>query len=151
MSRAARGAIDSLRLERVPPDRKIEAIRTIPLFARCTSKELRLIAARVDVVDFRAGKVLTRQGSQGRECFVLLAGTVNVERDGNRLATLGPGDIIGEASLIARMPRTATVVAANDGQALVLTDRDFAQLVRDVPDLALHVLEAIGRRLPSWL
>ena len=121
------------------------------MFGRCSTKELRDIAAAADVLDVRETQVLTRQGAIGRECFVLLEGTANVERDGRRLATLGPGDIIGEASLIARMPRTATVVAATDGRALVLTERDFAKLVRDLPDLGLHVLAALGERIPSWL
>ena len=77
-------------------DDKVELLRNVPLFSACSKKELRRIAALADELEFREGKILTRQGGPGREMFILLDGTVKVERNGVQVNALGPGDFLGE-------------------------------------------------------
>jgi CRP/FNR family transcriptional regulator, cyclic AMP receptor protein len=133
---------------RLHRDQKVDMLSQVPLFAGCSKKELRTIATLADEIDLRQGKVLTRQGAPGREFFVLLEGTVEVVRDGERIDTLGEGDFFGELALISNIPRTATVTATAPIRALVVFGRDFRRLLEEDAAIARKVLEAMAERMP---
>jgi CRP-like cAMP-binding protein len=133
---------------RLHRDQKVDMLSQVPLFAGCSKKELRMIATLADEIDLRQGKVLTRQGAPGREFFVLLEGTVEVVRDGERIDTLGEGDFFGELALISNIPRTATVTATAPIRALVVFGRDFRRLLEEDAAIARKVLEAMAERMP---
>jgi len=126
---------------------KVELIKRVPLFAHCSKRELREVAQLADEIDLREGKEMTRQGSRGREFFVLLEGTANVTKNGRRINTLGPGDFFGEIALVSDTPRTATVTATSPVRALVVTDRSFRRLLEDSPSIQSKVLTALAERL----
>jgi CRP/FNR family cyclic AMP-dependent transcriptional regulator len=126
---------------------KIEHIRAVPLFSRCSKKELAEVAKLADEIDFRPGKELTREGRTGREFFVLLDGEAEVRRKGRKLRTLGPGDFFGEIALIAHTPRTATVTTTTDVELLVITAQSFRTLLDHQPPIAAKVLAALAERL----
>ena len=128
-------------------NQKIDLIRKVPLFARCSRHELKEIAMLADEIDLKEGKEMTRQGTPGREFFVLLEGKADVKKDGRRLNTLGPGDFFGEIALVSREPRTATVIATSPVRALVITDRSFRRLLDDAPRVQTKVMEAMAERL----
>ena len=133
-------------------DRKVELISKVPLFSHCSKKELQQIAQAADEIDLPAGKILTREGDRGREFFVLLDGTAEVEKSGEQIRTLGAGDFLGEIALVSREPRTATVTTTSPARALVITDRAFRALLDRVPEIQVKVLEALAKRLaPSTL
>ena len=92
----------------------LENLRRIPMFSGCTNKELERLARAGDEIDMEAGTLLADQGQTGREAFVVLEGSVSVRRNGRKVATLGPGAIVGELSLLDHGPRTATVVCDTD-------------------------------------
>ena len=102
-----------------------------------------------DELDFREGKELTKEGSAGREFFVIVEGSAEVTRGRKKLRTLSDGDFFGEISLITRMPRTATVTTLSPVRALVVTDRSFRSLLRDQPEIQRKVLEVLGQRLDA--
>jgi CRP/FNR family cyclic AMP-dependent transcriptional regulator len=128
-------------------NQKVELIKRVPLFARCSKRDLEKIAGIADEIDLREGKVLMREGGRGSEFFILLEGGVDVEKDGRRINTLGPGDFFGEIALISRSPRTATVTTTSPVLALVITDRSFRRLLEETPEVQLKVLEALAARL----
>ena len=123
------------------------AIGKVPLFARCSKRELTEIASLADEVDIPEGKELIREGERGREFFVLVDGNAEVRRHGERVKSLGPGDFFGEIALITSVPRTATVTAASPVRALVVSDQAFRSLLDRVPPLQLKVLETLAERL----
>ena len=106
----------------------------MPLFAGCTRKELERIARSGDEITMTAGSLIVDQGQTGREAFVVLDGTVTVKRNGRKVATLGPGAIVGELSLLDHGPRTATVVCETDCTLFVISQRHFLGVLDDVPD-----------------
>ncbi|HEY7207877.1 MAG TPA: cyclic nucleotide-binding domain-containing protein [Gaiellaceae bacterium] len=130
-------------------DAKIELIRRVPLFSRCSKKDLQAIASVADELDFREGKVLTKEGSPGREFFILVEGTADVRRGGRKLRTLDAGDFFGELALLTGRPRTATVTTTSPARALIVTERSFKNLLRQASQLQARVLEAVVERLPQ--
>ena len=132
---------------RLGGNQKIDLIRKVPLFARCSRAELKEIALLADEIDLHEGTEMTRQGAPGREFFVLLDGTADVKKNRRRVNTLGPGDFFGEIALVSREPRTATVIATSPVRALVITDRSFRRLLDDAPQVQTKVMEAMAQRL----
>src|SRR5919202_2899926 len=136
---------------RLGKDAKVELIRQVPLFSRCSKAELRAVAAVADEIDLREGKELTKQGASGREFFVLLDGGAEVRRNGRKIRTLGKGDFLGEIALISKSPRTATVTTTEPTRALVLTAQNFDRLLRTNPKIQRGVIEALADRLAPEL
>ena len=128
-------------------DPKIELLRRLPLFAAASTRELQDVASRADEIDVPAGYTLTREGERGREFVVLLDGSATVEHDGEVIATLGPGDFLGEIALLLYTARTATVRTTTPSRLLVITDRDFRALVDAIPSFGLEVYAAAHARL----
>jgi CRP-like cAMP-binding protein len=129
-------------------DHRVDFLRAVPLFAACSKRELRRIAAIADEIDVGEGKLLARQGDPGRELFVMLEGTVKVERNGEQVNALGPGDFVGEGALLLRKPRNATVTTTSPVRALVITDNSFQRLLEEDPKIAAKVQETAAARLP---
>jgi CRP/FNR family transcriptional regulator, cyclic AMP receptor protein len=130
-------------------DAKVELLKRTPLFSGCTKSELRELAKTADELDLREGTVLIREGRPGREFFVLIEGTAEVTKNGEKIADLGPGDWLGEIALITDSPRTATVTATSPLDVLVITDRRFRSVVETMPSIALKMLASVGERLAS--
>jgi len=125
----------------------IEHLRGIPLFAECSPNELALIASNVNEHHASSGDVLIREGSSGREFFVIVEGTASVLVGATPVATLGPGDFAGEVALLDHGVRTASVVAVTDLVAEVSTQREFAALLVGVPGLAQKLLVGLAQRV----
>jgi CRP-like cAMP-binding protein len=132
-------------------DPKVAAMSKVPLFARCSKRELATIATLADEVDLPAGKVLATEGDRGREFFVVLEGSADVRHDGLDLPPLGAGDFFGEIALVTDKARTATVTATTPMRALVITDRAFRELLRNSPEIQGKVLAAVADRLAATL
>jgi CRP/FNR family cyclic AMP-dependent transcriptional regulator len=123
----------------------------VPLFARCSKKELAKIAGLADEIDIPTGKVLTREGDRGREFFVVLEGSADVTHETQSLPPLGAGDFFGEIALVTDKARTATVTATSPMRTLVITDRAFRELLRNSPEIQGKVLSAVADRLAATL
>jgi CRP/FNR family transcriptional regulator, cyclic AMP receptor protein len=126
---------------------KLDLIKRVPLFSSASKHELGEIAGIADEIDLPEGKVLIAEGDTGREFFVLIEGSADVERGGKKVASIGPGDFFGEISLIAKTPRNATITTTSPVRALVITDRAFRQLLDRSPEIAVGVLTALAERL----
>jgi CRP-like cAMP-binding protein len=126
---------------------KTDLIRRVPLFGSASKAELEEIASIADEIDLPEGKALITEGDTGREFFVLVEGTADVERGGKKVASIGPGDFFGEIALIAKTPRNATITTTSPVRALVITDRAFRQLLDHSPHIAVGVLTALAERL----
>lgn len=101
----------------------------MPLFADLSPTELDLLLARFTPVAASAGEAIIRQGDPGDRFYVVRSGAVRVERDGQDLARLGPGDAFGEIALLLDVPRTATVTALQTTALLALDAHDFRDVL----------------------
>lgn len=133
------------------PDRKTDPILAIlaevALFRQCSPQELRAVTRICTIIDVETGAVLMEQGAKGMEAFVVVEGTAEVEIDGDVVATVGPGEPLGELALLDRGPRTGTVRATTPMRVLVLSAQEFGKLLHDHPAVTRLILRATGARL----
>ena len=130
---------------------KIDLLRRIPLFAQCSKSDLQRIARIAEEIDFEAGTLLMREGERGHEVFVVISGQLEVwrRREGGQIASLGPGEVVGEMALISKKPRNATVRAATPVHLLRIRDTDFLRLLDQIPELWLKIASALADRVPD--
>ena len=128
-------------------DQKLELLLGVPLFARLEREELEEIGRITEEMDAPAGKELTHEGRHEGYFFVIVTGTVRVERGGQKLNTLGDGDFLGEIALLDGGPRTATATTESPTALLAMTHQRFAQLLDASPSVRAAILEELGRRL----
>jgi CRP-like cAMP-binding protein len=131
----------------VANDPRVDRLRKVPLFAGCTEKQLAFIATRVEDIDLPAGKVLTEQGKSGGEFFIVLSGEAEVKHDGKLVNTMKEGDHFGEIALLDNGPRTATVTATTPVRVLVLSPRQFQDVLHQDAEIAVTLLHSVTRRL----
>jgi CRP-like cAMP-binding protein len=131
----------------VAKDERVERLRAIPLFSGCNEKQLQFIATRVEDLDFKAGKVLCEQGKSGGDFFIVLSGEAEVLRDGKVVDRITPFDHFGEIALLDNGPRTATVTAKTALRCLVLSPRQFQDVLHQDAEIAVHMLRDVTRRL----
>lgn len=128
-------------------DPKLERLAQLRLFSECSRHDLERIGAISVEVDVPAGRVLTREGEPGHEFFVIEQGTATATLPDGKTATMGPGECLGELSLLNQTPRSATVTAETEMRLVVLDAREFAALMDEVPSVAKGVLAAVADRL----
>ncbi len=100
---------------------------------------------------FEAGTTLVKEGQEGAGLYLIASGQVDVTRkdsegDRLRLATLGPGDVVGEISLVLRRPATADAVASHHTVALELSRESFQEAIRTHPQLLSELYDLAVRR-----
>ena len=125
----------------------VDYLKTVPLFATFSKKDLRRVARAADDVDIRPGYVIVEQDRPGHGFYLILEGTATVKRNNRKVATLGPGQYFGELALLDRGPRNATVVADTTMRVLVLGPREFGGIIDEVPGLARKLLTSMAQRL----
>lgn len=127
----------------------MDQLRSVPLFAGCSARELKNIAASVKEVQFPAGRTICKEGESGVGLHVVLEGETKVLVNGRTKRRLGPGAFFGEVALLDGGPRSATVVAETDVMTLSLPVWSFRTVLKANPSLAVKMLEELGRRLRS--
>lgn len=125
----------------------IDHLSTVPLFSGMPESALEAIAGLATETQFADGDTITREGDEGDAFYVVTAGQLAVTRNGMTIRDLGPGDFLGEISLIDGRPRTATVTAVGSVDALVVRRADFLELMDRYGAVRLGVLMALTDRV----
>lgn len=128
-------------------DAWLDHLAQVPLFSKCDKRQLQQVASATIELSIDQGKVLTREGDAGHECFVIVSGTATVTADGATLATVGPGAVVGELAPLTGAARTATVTADGPMEVLVIGQRELNGLLDEVPGLAVAMLRDVAARL----
>jgi CRP-like cAMP-binding protein len=105
----------------------------------------------VSHVHFASGEIVFRQGDEGDFVYSIIDGQVEVVREESEgkeqvLRQMGPGEYFGEMALIRRTPRTATVRAVTEVNAVVLSQADFLALYTYLPDLHRSIEKVVQQR-----
>jgi CRP/FNR family transcriptional regulator len=124
-----------------------EALKKVPLFADLDKRELEQVASSMRERRFKAGDVVTQEGSGGVGFFVVEEGEAAVDVGGEERGSIGPGDYFGEIALINESPRTATLTARTDMLCYGMTPWDFRPLVESNSGIAWKLLTAMTEKL----
>lgn len=122
-------------------------LQRVPLFGSLSGDELDAIARSTTILRLDEGQVLATEGARGAEMMILVSGTADVERGGERIATLGDGDVVGELAVLASEPRTATVVATSEVELIHLSAADVTRVLAEVPAIAPKMLAVVAARV----
>jgi MFS family permease len=128
------------------PERELELLRGIPLFARLPLTALERLAEAMRATPVAAATVLVREGEPGAVYYVIAAGRFEVRQGTRVLLEAGPGEGIGEIALLRAVPRTATVVALEDCLVYSLDSAAFLAAVAG-PTSAAAAAAVIDERL----
>lgn len=126
--------------------KRLDALRAVAVFSACGDDELESIDRLTTELRVPQGKVLTHEGAGGLDFIVVVEGTATVDRDGEEVATVGPGSFIGEMALLDRAPRSATVTAETDMSLLVLNIGEFFSMLDSSPGVRAKVEAAARER-----
>ena len=124
----------------------------VPLFIDLSGRELQRLGAACRQQDFAPGDVVLRQGEPGDTLYVIVSGRAQVTRHGDNvtsygLATVGPGEVVGDMALLDDLPHSATVTALEPTRVLALPVFEFRAALREEPDITIRLLAAVSRRL----
>ena len=130
---------------------RILFLKRVPLFATLSPAELKQVAAIAEEDVFSDGEVLAYEGEQGDALFVIVSGEVRVCRSKDEqeveVARRKSGEYVGELSIVNRVPRNATLIAAGDVRALCIDQKSFEGLIRERPEVSLFIIQVLSKRL----
>jgi CRP-like cAMP-binding protein len=121
-------------LKKIPSgigEKKMARISKIPLFKAFSPIQLEILAERAHYVSYPSGSTIIQEGEDAKEFYVIDEGSVEISRDGEKLAILGAGEYFGEIGLLLSLPRTATVTAATDCKCIQVSCEEFKRLLSE--------------------
>lgn len=92
----------------------LQIIKQIPFFSHLDEKQLKIVAESFSLKKFKKDDTVMQQGNEGFGMHVIIAGKVDVERDGKKIANLGENDYFGEMALVSDEPRSATIKVTSE-------------------------------------
>ena len=126
-----------------------ESLRRVPLFAGLDRKELELLAKLAKEQRYEPGTTIVKAGASGHGLYIIKEGNVSVVRDGQKVASFGPGQFFGEVSVLDGGPRTADVKADTDTVCLTLISWEIKPLLMDNAAISYKMLLEMVKRLRS--
>jgi CRP-like cAMP-binding protein len=126
-----------------------EYLKQVPLFADLSRSELDHVAQAATDLNLDAGDVLMREGSLANEMVIVVDGALEVTRDGQHIADIGPGGFAGEMALLTHSHRNSTVTTKTSCSILHIDGRAFSALLADVPEIAVKMLPVVASRVTT--
>lgn len=137
-----RNKIDSAEI-----DNLAKTLAGVAFFEGFTHEELRRVAELAEEVEAAGGAQLIDQGRIGQECYVVLEGQAGVYMGDEHVATVGPGTMVGEMSLVEHRPRNASVIAETPMKLVAFDTKAFKTLLQEMPKVNDRVMATLAARL----
>jgi len=136
----------------IPLTDKILHLKHIEIFADLSVNELAAVASVTQESFFDEGDIVFREGEHGDTLFLIVDGDVAVVKDCNvdkaiELDRIGAGDYFGEMALFGDDRRSATIQVKNNARFLTLNKQELQEIVREYPQIALHVCRVLSMRI----
>ena len=127
-------------------------LKQVPLFSDLTDRELNLLVALGSRRKFPPKNIIFQEGDPGDFLLVILSGKVKVMISGKGgeefiLTMLEAGSFFGEMAVLEGGYRSATVVTVEPSEFLRIEKKDFSELLRKQPRIALKILKSLSQRL----
>ena len=129
-----------------------ELLRTVPIFSELSEVDIQALARLTTRRRYPKDTVVFFENEQGDTLFMILEGRVRVTilgDDGREviLSVLGPGDFFGEIALLDNEPRSATAIAAEDSELLLLQRNEFQGAMSENPSISGALIRVLTARL----
>jgi len=125
---------------------KLALLRNVPLFSDLDQRSLEAVGVLAREVREPAGHILMLAGEPGDTFYLIVEGTVRVERADATVRSMTAGGFLGEIALLEHGTRTATATCVTDCRLLVLEHHEFDRLMQSFPHLQRRIQSAISRR-----
>lgn len=124
----------------------VSLLKTIPLFAEVPDEQLRKIAPFAETDEFAEGQVVVKEGGYSNHFFAIEEGTATVERDGEQIGDLGPGDVFGEQGLLEKQERSATVTATSRLRVIKIEHWELSRMRKTMPEVVEELQRKVEER-----
>jgi CRP/FNR family cyclic AMP-dependent transcriptional regulator len=124
----------------------VSLLKTIPLFAEVPDEQLRKIAPFAETDEFAEGQVVVKEGGYSNHFFAIEEGTAKVERDGEKIGDLGPGDVFGEQGLLEKQERSATVIATSRLRVIKIEHWELSRMRKTMPEVVDELQRKVEER-----
>ena len=127
-------------------------LASVPLFQGLNKRHRSQLAKRFTPRSYKAGETIVTQGKGGAGMFTIISGSAEAileTADGAKIVvnTFGPANFFGEIAMLDDGPRTASVIAKEDTECLILTRPDFIAVMQNDAEMATEIAMALARRL----
>ena len=116
-------------------------LKAIPIFSDISDEEANRLAAFATETSVAEGQILMKQGDYSTELIGIEEGTADVIRDGEKIASLKEGDLIGEMGLLEREPRNADVIATSPMRVMKLTHWEIRRMSEETLERIKEIVE----------
>ena len=127
-------------------DDKTAILARLPIFAKLDVRSLEAIASLARFVSMPAGAVLMYEDEPADSLYVIVTGTVHVERDGTFVRSMSDGGFLGEIALVESTTHTATATCTTACEFVQLGRHEFGRIMARFPDVRARVAAAVARR-----
>jgi CRP-like cAMP-binding protein len=124
----------------------VSLLKTIPLFAEVPDDQLRKIAPFAETDEFAEGQVVVKEGGYSNHFFAIEDGTAKVERAGEKIGDLGPGDVFGEQGLLEKQERSATVTATSRLRVIKIEHWELSRMRKTMPEVVEELKRKVEER-----
>ena len=124
----------------------VSELKNIPLFADVPDDKLLKVATFASLESAVEGKVIIREGGAANAFYAIEDGTVKVERDGEHIADLGPGDVFGEQALLEKSERSATVIATSPVRLIKIDHWEIPRIKQSMPEVLAELQRKVEER-----
>jgi CRP-like cAMP-binding protein len=121
-------------------------LKKIPLFAEVPDEDLRKVATFATTEEFTEGETVVKEGGYSNHFYAIQEGTVKVERGGEALAELGPGDVFGEQGLLEGQERSASVVATSPLRVIKIEHWELSRMRKAMPEVVEELQRKVSER-----
>lgn len=135
---------------------RMDFLVKVPLFAGLTNRQQKKLANRFITRSYKAGDAIVTQGKGGAGLFTIVSGKAeavveSAEGEKTVVNTFGPTDFFGEIALLDDGPRTASVIATQDTECMILSRSDFIAILKNDADMGVVIAEELARRFRRYI
>lgn len=124
----------------------VSQLKSIPLFRDVPDDALKKVATFAELESHPEGEAVVKEGGYANDFYAIEDGTAKVEREGQQLADLGPGDVFGEQALLEGEQRSASVIATSPLRLIKISHWELNKMKRDMPEAVQELRKQVDAR-----